>query len=182
MTTSIIWKDIEAFAVFCMCVAGKNGRRTERAVESLLERRGCDSIFEWLRLIAESGELEGELRRAGIGQYRKLGRGLAELAESGIDLRACTIEDLEAIHGIGPKTSRYFLLRTRDGVRHAALDTHILKWLRDMGHAVPKSTPQSRKRYREIEKLYLDAADCLHLDPGELDRAIWATYSKANGS
>jgi hypothetical protein len=178
MSESLIWSDIQAFAVFCMCVAGKNGARTERAVEALLDRRGGDGVFAWIRLMAEAGLLEGELRKAGIGQYRKLVRGLSELVNSGLDLRACTVDDLEAIHGIGPKTSRYFLMRTRDGVRHAALDTHILKWLRDMGYAVPKSTPQSRTRYRELEGLYLAEADRLHLDPAELDRAIWATYSR----
>ncbi len=184
MAESIIWRDIEAFAIFCVCVANKPGERTQRLVEKLLAP--CDipmhpiGAFELIRgLIAHSPDnLERRLRELRFGQYKKLVRALTELANGDLDLRSCTIEELEAIHGIGPKTSRYFMLRTRPGARVAALDTHILKWLRDRGHCVPISTPQSKKRYREIEEMFLAESDELYLEPDQLDAAIWQTYSR----
>lgn len=181
---SIIWRDIEALAIFCVCVANKPGERTQRLVEELL--KPCEipghqiRPFDLVRGLIAYGEgnLERRLRELRFGQYTKLTRALMEFVEAGLDLMECSIDDLEAIHGIGPKTSRYFILRTRPGARVAALDTHILKWLRDRGYDVPKATPQSKKRYREIEDIFLAESDELHIDPDQLDAAIWETYSR----
>jgi thermostable 8-oxoguanine DNA glycosylase len=76
------------------------------------------------------------------------------------------------IHGIGPKTSRFFILWTRPHERYAALDVHILRWLRGLGHNAPRSTPNGRK-YGELEKIFLSEADKRGLSPGELDAQVW---------
>ena len=88
-------------------------------------------------------------------------------------------EELEEIHGIGPKTSRFFIMWTRPGANYAALDTHILKWLALRGHKVPKSTP-SGKKYKEIEKIFLREAAELGMSPQELDTIIWKSFSGYN--
>jgi thermostable 8-oxoguanine DNA glycosylase len=67
---------------------------------------------------------------------------------------------------------------SRPDQRYAALDTHILKWLRSRGHDVPKSTPSSKKKYKEIEQLFLFIADDLGVDPSVLDSFIWQKYSR----
>jgi thermostable 8-oxoguanine DNA glycosylase len=68
-----------------------------------------------------------------------------------LDLRTCTIADLEAIKGIGPKTSRFFMLHSRPDQELIVLDIHILRYLkRRFRMKVPKSTP-SGKRYLAIE-------------------------------
>jgi 3-methyladenine DNA glycosylase/8-oxoguanine DNA glycosylase len=186
MADSIIWRDIEALAIFSICVANKPGDRTQRLVEELLAP--CEipghpiRPFALIRgLIAHSdGNLERRLRGLRFGQYTKLTRALTELVNADLDLATCTTEELEAIHGVGPKTSRYFILRTRPGARVAALDTHILKWLRDRGYDAPKATPQSQKRYQQLEATFLAESDALHIDPDRLDAAIWETYSRRN--
>jgi thermostable 8-oxoguanine DNA glycosylase len=68
-----------------------------------------------------------------------------------LDLHTCTIADLEAIKGIGPKTSRFFMLHSRPDQELIVLDIHILRYLkRRFRMKVPKSTP-SGKRYLAIE-------------------------------
>lgn len=183
---SIIWRDIEAFAVFCICVAGKRGRATEKRVECFLSKRGeALTPFRYIRWLIDRGRLERALREVRMGQYGKITRALTEIVEAcyegKLDLWTCGVEDLEAIHGIGPKTSRYFLLRTRENPKVAALDVHVLHWLHDLGYDVPKHTPQSGKQYRRVEAIFLEEADKRGTDPGELDRQVWHKYSAGVG-
>jgi thermostable 8-oxoguanine DNA glycosylase len=94
-----------------------------------------------------------------------------------LDPRSCTVEQLEAIHGVGPKTARFFLLWTGRKIRCAALDTHLLKFLRDLGYKVPKNTP-SGTRYAVIEKIALAEADKRGMNPNDFDWIIWDAYSR----
>jgi thermostable 8-oxoguanine DNA glycosylase len=115
---------------------------------------------------------------AKVGQYKRIYRALRDLAESGIDLKTCTVEDLEAIHGIGPKTSRFIIMHSRPKQRLATLDTHILRWMRDQGIDTPKATPQSRKLYQKLEQKFLTLCDKCGMIPSQLDLKIWKQYSK----
>jgi thermostable 8-oxoguanine DNA glycosylase len=113
------------------------------------------------------------LQAAGLGCYNQRARSFLELAMAGLDLRACQPSELEAIYGIGKKTSRFFIMYTRPTASEAAvLDTHVLKWLHLQGHDVPSATPKG-KRYNEIEGIFLEEARQRGLTALELDRQIW---------
>lgn len=183
---SIVWRNKEAFILFCVSVAGKKSRPTQRRVEKLLEvcagkfGRPDFSPFSHIGdLLRTKGELRRELKRLGFGQYTKLVKAFTELVTSDIDLDRCRTQDLERIHGIGPKTSRYFIMRTRSNANVAALDTHILRWLSDIGHCdIPSSTPQSMTTYRRVEGIFLAEAKKRRKRPSRLDAEIWERYSK----
>lgn len=85
------------------------------------------------------------------------------------------LEDLEAIPGIGPKTARCFLIHSRPDQQYAGLDTHVLKFLRDKGHEVPASTPTGKK-YKELEKVFLQYAAESGMTVADFDLAIWNQY------
>jgi thermostable 8-oxoguanine DNA glycosylase len=106
---------------------------------------------------------------------------LTKLAEADFELSTCSIEELESIWGIGPKTARFFVLFSRDNVDDiAVLDVHILRWLREQGYDVPKQTPSSTKRYREIELLFLEQVpDDKSL--AQFDYELWLQMRQRNG-
>jgi hypothetical protein len=108
------------------------------------------------------------LRIVRAGQYARIAaafRGVLSL-----NLRTCTVADLEAVHGIGPKTARMFLLHSRPAQRVAVLDTHILAWLAQCGVAdVPRSTPPAGKHYERLELAFLDLCDKAGADPASLE-------------
>lgn len=168
--------DLETFLIFCVCVAGKNAQRTAKAVDILLEG-GTGTPFEKIKRMNKRNTLVDGLKKSGIGQYTRLSKCLNEMVNSNINLKTVTAESLEEIHGIGPKTSRFFILHSRPDQRYAVLDVHILKYLNGLGHDVPKSTP-SGKRYKEIEETFLSLADRLNMTAAELDLAVWTLGNK----
>ena len=120
-----------------------------------------------------------ELKRLRFGQYTKLVRAFTEVIAANLNLDRCKTLDLERIYGIGPKTSRFFIMRTRPTAKVAALDTHVLRWLRDIGHDnIPKSTPQSTMAYYRIETIFLAEAKKRRKRPSRLDAEIWEHYSR----
>lgn len=134
-------------------------------IKNLCKRRN-DS--EWLARI---------LKKNGIGCYKNKAKGMIELANSNLDLRKCSPDDLEKIHGIGMKTSRCFILHSRKNAQYSGLDTHLLRLMRDLGYDVPESTPSTKKKYLEIEQMFLDMANKTNKTPAELDLIIWRVYS-----
>lgn len=188
-------RDLEEFAIFSVCVAGKNAHNTARAVDKMLnklsesygEDKPLDNI---LQLVFDTGlkGLQFLMKEVGIGCHTGKGTmpGRAEvchtLAVKMIDrpdfLRTCTPEELEQIKGIGSKTSRFFILHTRRDQRIAALDTHILQYLRDKGIAAPKSAPpKGSKKYKDLEEKFLSICDELGKGYAQMDLEIWNTYS-----
>ena len=111
-----------------------------------------------------------------MGCYNNKSKSMLALAHSGIELDSCSVEQLESIKGIGPKTARCFLIHSRRGVRHAGLDTHVLKYMRDLGFDVPKSTPNGKK-YADLERAFLGLSDASGLGVAEFDLRIWRDYS-----
>ena len=111
-------------------------------------------------------------------RYKRIYRAFVELIESGIDLKTCTVEELESIYGIGPKTARFIIMHSRPNQRLATLDTHILRWMRDQGIDAPKATPQSQKIYKKLEDKFLTLCDNCAILPSQLDLKIWKQYSK----
>ena len=174
--------DLELFAIFAVCVAGKKAQQTADKVNDHFRDTETPTKrltpFETIKSLIKIRVFGAYLQMAKVGQYKRIYRALRDLAESGIDLKTCTVEDLEAIHGIGPKTSRFIVMHSRPKQRLATLDTHILRWMRDQGIETPKATPQSRKLYQKLEQKFLTLCDKCAILPSQLDLKIWKQYSK----
>jgi len=170
--------ELEETVLFGILVANKNALTTARLLDNFLRDHALLGItpFAILRSM-DLTVLTERLRQYHFGCYNNKAKGIYQLVRSGINLRTCTTDDLEAIHSIGRKTSRFFILHTRPDARCIPLDTHILHFLRDLGYAVPKATPQSKKRYKEIENKFLMICDNLHVSPADLDLYVWKYYS-----
>ena len=167
--------ELEEFILFCAAVAGHNAHTTAKALESFLSKQAAyQTPFQYIiSCLAEGVMLDVLLASHRFGCYRKLAKAFAELSLSGLNLRTCTPEELETIHGIGPKTSRFFILHSRpDQNNIAVLDRHILKYLGDLGVSVPKSTP-NKKKYKELERIFVNHAREKGVDIATLDLEIW---------
>lgn len=169
--------ELEELALFWICAAGKNGITAATLLQGFLERiNGTQAPFAALRK-QNFEKLPLLLKQSGIGCHSSKARSMWELAHADINLRTCSPEELETIHGIGRKTSRCFLLHSRKNARYAALDTHILKFLRSQGIEAPKSTPSSAKKYLELEKEFLRLAEVSGKSVAEFDLEIWNRYA-----
>ena len=169
--------ELEARLIYSLIVAGKSARFAERVLGLFLS--GCEEGEDPLGMIARldaAGRLDSHLRKARMGNYNKMARALRYLIENPIDLATATPEQLERAPGIGPKTSRFFILWTRPGARYAALDVHVLRWLGEHGYDVPRSTPTG-ERYAHLERAFLAEADALGLTARQLDARIWDAAS-----
>jgi thermostable 8-oxoguanine DNA glycosylase len=171
---------LEEMIVFCCCVAGKNAMVTSRLLDDFFNVIGVSSSklmpFEGISKYTDKS-LSNILREVGIGCYNLKGDCLFKLSRSNLNLRTCSFDDLIKIKGIGFKTANFFLLHTRKNYRSSCLDTHVLSYLRDMGFNVPKSSPQSKKKYLEIQEIFLSICDNKKVSPAEFDLQIWREYS-----
>lgn len=179
MSSELPTRELEYRILYSIVVAGKSAQFAENAMRSFL---ACTlstdyTPFGAIRLMVAEKMLGACIRASRMGNYGKLEKSFAELVAANLDLRTCSPEQLEAIHGIGPKTSRFFIIWTRPDAQHAALDTHVLKWLRFIGHAAPKSTP-SKSTYAQFERIVLDEAAARGMTARELDSAIWDWCSR----
>lgn len=170
---------LEAFLIFCICVAGKRADATARKVNALLDRimedRGGYGPFVTLHEWWEQDSLTPILKEHRIGRYDLMEQTIPGILT--LNLRTCTVEDLEAVPGIGPKTARYFLIHTRRDAEVAALDTHVLRFMREeLGVETPKTTP-SGKRYAELERGFLDHVQKTGRPVAEVDLDIWKRYT-----
>src|SRR5947209_2384484 len=66
--------------------------------------------FEGLRRLGKRDDLAEVMKNHGLRSHKKTARGIAAVVECGVDLRTCTVEELEAIPGITPSAARLFLL------------------------------------------------------------------------
>lgn len=165
---------LEYKLLFAITVAGKSASFARNAMDRL-DSIVHASTYGWFNSLYKYNidELRDVVIEARMGNYNKLTRSFYDLVRSGLDLDICTVSDLESVHGIGFKTSRFWLLWTRDNERVAALDVHILRWLREQGYVVPNKTPQSRSAYLKIESIFISEADKRSITPCALDREIW---------
>lgn len=177
-------EELEENLLFCVVVAGKKASTQIRLLHSFLNSGSPGlSPFDKIRAMNSEGSLSQNLMNSRLGQYTRLVCCFRALISSDINLSNCTVEDLEAIHGIGPKTARFFMTCNREDVRHAVIDTHLLKYMNQyMGVDVPSTTPGSQREYSRLEKLYLDHVDSLGVNPAELDLAIWKIYANRDDS
>lgn len=175
---------LEEYILFCIVVAGKDALTSARLLDELLKHAHqmkpvTDSWtpFEALRKFKTVGRLRAKMKSLGFGCHGLKSRGLYYMVHSGIDLKTCSWEDLDVCPGISLKTSKFFVLHTRKNAKVACLDTHILKWFTDIGYLnVPKVSPQSLRKYKMYEDIFLSIAKQRKMSPAKLDLAIWNEY------
>ena len=162
--------------LYCVIVAGKTA---EFAKEKLQEWEWGSYVkegelpFQAIRRLNQNNQLRQSFEESKTGNYTKLTRACQEIIKSDINLKTCDPEELEQIYGVGPKTSRFFVMWTRDDEEYGILDTHILKWLQEQGYDVPDDTPQNKDRYKNIQNIFLNEAKNRKMEPRELDFMIW---------
>jgi len=183
---------LEKVLLFWVCAAGHGGHQSSRALEKFLYL-----VNTWLRerdispkkspfaAMRQMDSLQNDpewiqkfMALSGIGCHKNKSRAFREIIYSGINLRKCTVNELEGLRGIGPKTARCFLIHSRPDQQYAGLDTHILHYLRDQGFDAPKTTPLGRK-YRQLEIEFLRLAREAGKTVAELDLEIWLRYRRA---
>jgi hypothetical protein len=167
--------ELEEFLLFCVVVAGKNADQQAAKLERFLAGR---KPFAHIRSTARAGSLDAALRDVRLGKYSLLGRSFRELAHSGVDLGACSWEDLTRFPGIGIKTSKFFLLHSRAGQMQGVLDTHVLSWMREHWSGagrvdVPRHSPQDPRAYSFWETVYFGMVSARHHGRGAVD---WAAF------
>ncbi len=174
-------RELEEFMVFAICAAGKNANTTAKILNDIFD--AAELVVEMpISFLARKKNLPDYLKKKGIGCYNNRAKTIHELDKTikmeGYFLRSASIDDLEAIHGIGPKTARFFIMHSRRDQRVAALDTHILKELKANGIDVPKSTPPAGKRYNELEKEFIKLADKAGKHVADYDLEVWLKHRK----
>jgi len=168
--------ELEEVMLFWVLVAGKTAIRITKSLNAILNHLGGATPFEKIRGAGKEN-LPQVLKDNGVGCFNNKAKALWGLVNKGLNLRTCSVEELESVYGIGPKTARCFVIHSRPNAQYAALDTHILKFLRSKGYNVPKSTPTGKK-YRELEIIFLRYAEALDMPVAELDLAIWNKYAR----
>lgn len=174
-------EELQCRILYAIIVAGKSARFAEQAFKRLFGTQP-NLPFNMIRTWISEGVLFQKLQAARVGNYHKIEKAYTQLVSTQIDLASCLPEELEKIHGIGPKTSRFFILWTRPSARYAVLDVHVLRWMNHAGCVVPKSTP-NKVMYARIEKQFLEIVDRLGLTPRQVDEQVWmqgSGYGKYN--
>lgn len=177
--------ELEEFWLFCTVVAGKTAATQARLLDRFLSLLwDVPHAYPFhdpspFRLIAHAHNMNAllpALIESRLGQYRRLHQCFVESLF--LDLRHAPLAAFEAIHGVGPKTARMFLMHSRPGQRLAAIDTHVLKHLRANGIEAPLATPGSAKEYRRLELEFLKLADAAGQDPSTYDLEVWKRYQR----
>lgn len=168
--------ELEEHYLFCLVVAGKTAATQATLLNKFLNSLPiASSPFEQIKLSLNEETFDFFLKESKLGQYNRLTKAIQQSLH--LNLKTCSVADLEKIHGIGPKTARMFIMQNRPNQRLAALDTHVLKYLKAHDFDVPKTTP-SGKTYIELENIFLTLADKAKKSPAEFDLEIWRSYQK----
>jgi thermostable 8-oxoguanine DNA glycosylase len=177
--------ELEEFLLFCIMVAGKNAKQTAKKLdEFLFGTLGIISPFNWVLSMVDIGKvsenfpLECAMKRHKLGQYKRLEKAFTGILQFKNRLKEVSVEELESVHGISSKTSRFFLLHSRPNQRIVVLDTHLLAHMReDLGIVAPKATPD-RKKYLELEQKLLEVIDESGKTFAEYDLYVWKSRSQ----
>lgn len=181
---------LQEFLLFCVMCAGKSSTVQAQKLShflSLFSKRPGWTHFERLRGLSKETMLR-YLKEAKVGKYKLIGdciwlispaHGLCDLHTWNIDpheKRKALIE----CPGIGIKTASLFLLHSERDSRMAVLDTHLLKYLRKLypKARIPKASPQSMDKYREIEDMWLGYCYRNGHDPATHDLNVWKEKGK----
>ena len=187
--------ELQEWLLYCICVAGKRSNVETRKLNSWLDDlnfrlegiRTADQIdqildtpFNFIREQLKSNELASQLKKHRISPYQSRYNSFTDVVRLlPDDLSKVTVDELQAVRGIGTKTSRFFLTHSREDFDEPVLDTHILRFLRDMGHNVPSVTPQSPKKYAQVAEIFKSYARSVNKTVAELDLEVWKSFSKS---
>lgn len=185
--TKLTRVQLEDWLVFSICVANKEASQTRKKVDLFFSelRYAYPALytpFAIIRAAVKDGKLRGYLEMIRTGQYNRIERALTELIE--VNLDTVSVESLEAVHGIGPKTARMAMLYYLPGLEVVPLDTHVLKYLRKLGYEdAPKATPSAGKSYQKWEAIFVAEAKKAGKTVREFDTMVWQMYAKSlNGT
>jgi hypothetical protein len=185
--------ELQEFILFCINVAGKKSSIEAPKLEVFLERAKDvaskhrkselmkdSSPFDSIRALIMLGRLNEIMHWAKLSPYAQ--RYNSYVAVSKIkDLQSVSLNRLLQVPGIGLKTARFFLSHSREDFDEPMLDTHILRYLRDQGHAdAPKSTPSNENTYFYFANIFKNIARQLGKSVTDLDLEIWKQYSNTN--
>lgn len=176
--------ELEEFLMFCLAVAGKKATVIAQKIDQLLcGAEAGETPFDYVARLDAQGLLHDRLRAVKLGKYRVLSRAYPAVASLFKGrLREVSPADLETVVGIGPKTARYFLLHSRkDPGPIAVIDTHVMKFLRHIGHDVPLRLP-TRAEYPRLEALMIEAAGRSGMSMADFDLAVWSHYASGGAS
>jgi thermostable 8-oxoguanine DNA glycosylase len=168
--------ELELAWLFCLSVAGKTARVVAKQLETFLSLEGSGGPYQRLNAMIQSGTLLDNLKTARMGKYTLLVKGFTQSLN--LNLRTATVDDLKAISGVGDKTSRYFLLHTREGLNIAVLDRHVVRFLREKGYDAPEEGTPNGKKYLELEQHFLNEAKEAKMTPADFDLMLWKKYSR----
>lgn len=181
--------DQECMVLYIITVAGKTSEYATSALGRFLfytEYTGHELPFDRIYSMTDDA-LDVALRKSRLSPYGWRLKAFQHVAYNFRYERCRDLTKLGPDHwantdgervGIGPKTSRYICMcLDPKNARYAALDTHLLKWMRHLGHiGIPKSTPPAGSKYNRIERLFLDECTKRGRVPAELDYEVWAAY------
>lgn len=151
--------ELEEFLIFCLASANKSDTAMQvYKVNKFLEPARIHNLtpFQYISLLVENETLTSKLYEVRLGEYYRLTKCLSSCVS--LDLVNIELEELEAVIGIGPKTSRLFMINCRKSNNSVILDINTLTKIKENNPnvLVPKSTPQAIERYRMLEQLYLN--------------------------
>ena len=174
--------ELEEFILFCINVAGKKSAIEAPKLEVFIERAKNitkeTTPFNCIRKLIKLGRLNEIMHWAKLSPYAQRYNSYVAVAKVK-DLQTVTLNRLLQVPGIGLKTARFFLSHSREDFDEPMLDTHILRFLRDQGHAdAPKSTPSNENTYRYFANIFKNIARQLGKSVTDLDLEIWKQYSK----
>jgi 3-methyladenine DNA glycosylase/8-oxoguanine DNA glycosylase len=169
----------EWFVLFAICVAGKTAKQTAHKLNELLAgyRYMNETEFEIIHGMILDDNLEVGLKWIRMGQYKRIEKAFREVIKLDVT-KDLTVEKLEAIPGIGPKTARFIVLYTDPNADCVPLDTHVLKFLNECGYRAPKSTPPKGNLYNWLEAKFRIEAVKRGKSVRQLDTEVWESYRK----
>tara|TARA_B110001454_G_C12680847_1_gene418000 strand:+ start:225 stop:824 length:600 start_codon:yes stop_codon:yes gene_type:complete len=177
---------LQEWLLYCICVAGKRSEiESPKVRKFILDPRFGFHLkpFELIRKLlgVSSIEMDGlkqHLKKYKIAPYTARYNSFVDAVTLlPNDLSEVTIEDLQKVRGISTKTSRFFLTHSREDFDEPVLDTHILRYLKDVGYNVPDSTPQNPSVYAKISEIFKRLANFEGKSVTDFDLEVWTKYS-----
>jgi len=180
-------RDLFEFAVFCVCVAGKNADQTARKVDALCNDPEFRTymVIQWELFGTVSDTLRRKhidnirlcLVRHKVGQYNRIAPAIYELNQCYNLLPNITFGELLNIAGIGPKTAAFFLLHSRETANIPVIDTHIVKYMQGKGVDIKVTSDPTQYLINATKVNRAIQQDYPTMTLAAADQLIWNTIS-----